>query len=189
MKIILVIIFFFSACTTQANDMLDDLGLAWGQSQKTLIENNFNLTECKSEAEITSCEVIHSAQGVAYGAQYILYFVQNKGVQKIQMPIRFLQGDMTGSEGKGLYNQLKNYLTLRNDAPKSSEYVGRKLYGEYDEFYQCLKYKGCGSWVSFWELENGDYTYIALYGIAPGTGYLVLFNESKLWVDTVKNSK
>lgn len=187
MRRLLAIIFLLTTSTTFANEMLDDLGLAWGETQKTLTEKNFNLTKCSTIKKITSCEVIHSAEGVAFGALYILFFDQSAGLQKIQMPIRYIEEDATGKEGKSLYSELKKYLTKRYDKPKSYEYVGRKLYGGYDEFYQCLKYDGCGSWASFWEMEDGDYTYISLIGVSEDAGYLVLFNESKQWQVIVEN--
>lgn len=166
--------------------MLVDLGLEWGQSQQTLIKNNFNLKRCETDGKITSCEVIHSVKGVAYGAQYILYFDETAGLQKLEVPIRYLSNDNTGEEGKSVYNELKNYLIGQYDQPHILEYIGRKLYGEYDEFYQCLHYKGCGSWVSFWEHKNGEHTYLGLIGVAKGTGYLVLLNESKQWQEIAK---
>jgi len=50
-------------------------------------------------------------------------------------------------------------------------------------------YTGCGSWVCFWENKNGDHTYLALVGVAKGTGYLVLLNESKQWQDIAKPNR
>ena len=183
MRILLAIIFACNATSALANEILSDLGLAWGQTQKALIKKNYNLQYCSKNNDVTSCEVLHSAKGVALGAQYILFFDEDNGLQKLQMPIKHITDDATGLAGKSLYNELKKHLNKRYGIPKSYEYTGRKTYFDYDEFYECLRHEGCGSWVSFWHMENGDYTYIALSGIANSSGYLILFTESELWQD------
>lgn len=189
MRILLAIIFLLTATNTQANEILTDLGLQWGQTQKELTEKHYQLDECITSKNITSCEVVHSQEGVAKGALYVLFFEKSTGLQKVQMPIRYITEDSTGEQGRALYQELKKHLTKRYEEPKSYEYTARKLYIEDDEFYQCLDHDGCGSWVSFWKIKNGDFTYISLLGVDKGAGYLILFTESELWQKIVENIK
>lgn len=189
MRILLAIIFLLTSNTALANEMLAELELAWGDTQEELFDKGFKLSNCAKNKTITSCEAIHPINGDTFGALYILFFDDNSGLQKLQMPIRYMTTDTTGSEGKASYSALKKYLNQKYNQPKSYEYIGRKLYGEYDEFYQCLHYDGCGSWVSIWETQTSDYVYIALVGVSKGTGYLTLYNESKHWQEIVASRK
>lgn len=52
---------------------------------------------------------------------------------------------------------MKSKLTAKYGTPTNSyEYIGRKLWDEYDEFYQCLAYSGCGAWISLFESKAGE---------------------------------
>lgn len=64
--------------------------------------------------------------------------------------------------------------------PVSYEYIGRKLYTESDEFYQCLRYQGCRSYVSFYSPIKGSDVGISvsLQGIKRGNGNLNIVYES-----------
>jgi len=189
MKILLSIIFLFALGTAQANEMLTELGLAWGQTQKTLSAKGYQLTNCLTKKSVTSCDVTHHIEGPALDAMYILFFDKYDGLQKFQMPVSYLEDDATGTKGIDLYHKLKANLTKRYDEPKSYEYAGQKLYTGQDEFYQCLQYDGCGAWVSFWNTSDGDFVYINLVGVDKGAGYLILFYESKRWQELVEAMK
>jgi len=185
MKTFFAIIFLFLTSNIQATEMLEELGLAWGQTQKSLSAKKYTLTNCLTNKKITACDVTQHVEGIAHDMMYILFFEANDGLQKLQMPIRYIEDDPTGEKGIDLYAQLKEAMKEKYGEPKSYEYVGKKLYTGAKEFYQCLQYKGCGTWSSFWSLPNDDFAYISLIGAEKESAYLVLFYESKRWQEIV----
>ena len=100
-----------------------------------------------------------------------------------------IDDDITGSKGKELYSKIKSSLTNKYGDSKNYEYTGRKIYDEYDEFYQCLKYSGCGNWMSFWEAKEGGIVALEIEGAARGKGYLRLSYESKNWSGIINERK
>jgi hypothetical protein len=94
--------------------------------------------------------------------------------------------------GIKLYGKVKTSLSNKYGEPTQYEYTGNELYDEYDEFYQCLMYDGCGTWASFWSIENGGVVMIELKGLSRGTGYLNMAYESAKWpniVDRINKEK
>lgn len=55
------------------------------------------------------------------------------------------------------------------------------LYEDADEFYQCLKYNGCGYWQIVLSNGNGELALVQIKGQARGTGYLRLAVEGPRW--------
>lgn len=189
MKRLLPLLFLLISTHGVANEMLTELGLAWGDSRQALTDKAFTLENCTEVNNITSCEVNSTAGSEQTPVTYILFFEHDVGLQRVEMPIRYITADASGTQGKFFYSKLKTYLSKKYDQPITHEYTGRKLYGGYDEFYKCLQYEGCGSWAAFWRLKNGDYAYIALVGVDQGSGYLILFYESETWQEIVNNYK
>jgi len=181
MKILLPIIFFFSTANVTASEVTAPFGLKWGQTQKELTDKEIYLTDCSTSKKITSCKTVNPVKGVSFGEYYMLYIDDRKGLQRIKMVSKNITSDISGSEGKALYSKVKSSLTKKYGSPEVFEYIGQKVYDEYDEFYQCLKYDGCGGWASFWEIKNGGDVSVQLNGLARGIGYLVLSYESKEW--------
>jgi len=189
MKILLPVIFLFVTTNVVASEVTAPFGLKWGQTQKELTDKKVDLTDCSTSKKITSCKTINPVKGVSFGDLYMLFIDDDKGLQKIKMLSKDISSDISGSEGKALYSKVKSSLTKKYNAPKAYEYIGQKLYDEYDEFYQCLKYDGCGSWFSFWEVKNGGNAFVELKGLSRGKGYLVLTYESKEWSSIIDSLK
>jgi len=162
MKILFAMMLLLIVNMTQANEMLTELELKWGQTQQELINKSFDLTACSTRESITSCEVFHSIEGNAFGALYVLFFDKNSGLQKLQMPVRYIENDNEGIEGKTYYKKLKAHLNKPYGEPKSYQYSGKAVYVKPEQFYQCLQQENCRSWSTFWHLKNGDFTYISL---------------------------
>ena len=55
--------------------------------------------------------------------------------------------------------------------------TGSKLFKEYDEFYQCLAYSGCGMWITIYESADKSIS-LEIKGLRRGIGYLVITTES-----------
>ena len=83
-------------------------------------------------------------------------------------------------------------LSKKYGAPKSSwEQVGLDLYKDSDEFYQCLKYDGCGQYVSLYEYAGG-YISLQIKGVSRGKGYLMIGYESPAFYaakDAIENKQ
>ena len=89
-----------------------------------------------------------------------------------------LSDDIYGTAGKQQYRNLKDLLTKKYGTPTNDiEYLGIKAYEDADEFYQCLKYTGCGALMSVYEFDGGAIV-IQLKGTGRGEGYLDIAYES-----------
>ena len=189
MKRLLPVIFLLSSANVFAKEITAPFGFQWGQSQKVLENKGVPLTDCSTKNKLTSCNTIKPIKGVSFGEQYRLILDDEKGLQKVILISKDITSDITGSDGKALYEKIKQSLTKKYGVPEAYESMGLKLYKEYDEFYQCLKYEGCGNWVAFWQIENGGNAIVKLKGLSRGKGYLTLTYESKEWsaiVDSLK---
>ncbi|MGV3526280.1 MAG: hypothetical protein ACO1RX_18825 [Candidatus Sericytochromatia bacterium] len=63
--------------------------------------------------------------------------------------------------------------------------TGLKLYEDGDEFYECLRYTGCGYWSSFWKVDGENRIQLTLKGLSYGTGYLVISYEGPQWSQAI----
>lgn len=174
--------------------------MQWGQSQSDLKRSGLSITDCKKSGELEYCLASGHDKPISFAEAYYLYFIPNYGLQKVLVIGENITGDVYGSEGKTNYKNVKNSLMKKYpeaDGYKHTafEYIGRKLYDESDEFYQCLKYDGCGSWQTFIGAENDDalgYFIVELKGSSRGTGYINLTYESSNWgkyLDEMKNKE
>ncbi len=65
-------------------------------------------------------------------------------------------------------------LTKKYGKPSSHlEISGQELYKDYDEFYQCLGYSGCGAYFSVYNFSGGTIG-LELIGQSRGEGFLKL---------------
>ncbi|ECK6867611.1 hypothetical protein FSD44_24235 [Salmonella enterica] len=94
--------------------------------------------------------------------------------------------DIYGAEGVELYEKYKKVLEGKYGKPKPSyEYIGRSLYKEKDEFYQCLSYSGCGQYISFFFPVKDSHMTISLElkGERRGRGRLEMVYESQAFMN------
>ena len=85
---------------------------------------------------------------------YTLVFDRDLGLQKIVVALKTIQGDITGSKGLEQYSSYKEILTKKHGEPLSLEVTGLALYDDPDEFWQCLRYDGCGAYFSAYDLGD-----------------------------------
>ena len=156
-------------------------GFNWGQSKEELVSAGVEFSTCLEKSGIESCQTSTPLKDVSFGDVYILRFDSEQGLQQVVMIGNSIESDVLGSKGKSIYSDVKSSLVKKYGEPESYEYVGEKLYDGYDEFYQCLKYDGCGVWASFWSPENGGHIQMRLIGLLRGVGHLKLTYESKDW--------
>jgi hypothetical protein len=179
---------FFFITNTHA-EILAPFGFTWGMSKETIISKGVVFKECKSDRSLDICQTKKSIRSVSFGDTYILFIDSKTGLQKIVMASKNITNDIRGTSGKELYFKVKKSLIKKYGEPKNYEYIGKKLYKEDDEFYQCLKYSGCGSWTSFWIKPKKGTVVAELLGLTRGKGYLKLGYESKSWSDILTSLK
>ena len=163
--------------------------MQWGQSQSDLKRSGLLIKDCKKSGELDYCLASGHDKRISFADAYYVYFIPGYGLQKVLVIGEDVTGDLYGSEGKATYNKVKNSLIKKYPEAdgyehSSFEWSCNKLYNELDEFYQCLKYDGCGSWTTFIGGANDvalGFFIIALKGSSRGTGYITLTYESPNW--------
>ena len=190
-KVITGIIIFILVNNAYAaeTETLAPFGLNWGESKQKLKKSGVVFDKCTTELGLSICSTKKPIKPVSFGDIYQLVFDSKRGLQKAVMLSNDITDDITGREGKELYGKVKNSLVKKYGEAKDYEYSGLKLYDEYDEFYQCLAYSGCGSWLSFWEPVNGGTVSVSLEGLGRGKGFLKISYESKKWAIVVDERK
>ena len=170
-------------------------GTTWGQSVGELEKAGMVCSEKETDSDndLVTCKTTSLFKDISIKDFYFLLFSKQYGLQKVVMFSSDVTGDITGREGKELYNKYKSVLTKKYSDPSFEwESVGRKLYKEYDEFYQCLAYDGCGNYVSHFKPKDGGLVAIELKGLSRGKGFMKLTYEGSKWIkhlDEVKNRK
>jgi len=189
MKIYLqVIVVLLMTTNVYAGEVQAPFGFHWGESKQQITKQGVKLVGCNTNLSLTLCNTKKAIKSVSFGEGYQLIFDSRKGLQKVVMVSENITSDITGIEGKSLYEKIKNSLIKKYgevDADGSFEISGLKLYNENDEFYQCLAYEGCGYWQTLWSPESGGVILMQLRGISRGTGFLKMSYESKLWNDII----
>ena len=187
-KVIIIFILVNNAYATET-ETIAPFGLHWGESKQKLKKSGVVLDKCTTDKRLSICTTKKPIKPVSFGEIYQLIFDSKRGLQKVTMLGNDITGDITGSEGKELYIKVKSSLAKKYGETKDYEYSGLKVYDEYDEFYQCLAYSGCGSWLSFWEPVNGGTLSVSLEGLGRGKGFLKISYESKKWAIVVDERK
>lgn len=172
-----------------AEEIQAPFGFKWGQSKKDIMSSGVILSDCKNNNGLNNCRASNPLSPVSFGDIYFVVIDDDHGLQKVLMVGKDIDSDITGANGKELYENVKSTLIKKYGKPNSYEYSGRELYDEYDEFYQCLMYDGCGDWVSFWSPAEGGAVSVQLKGLKRGTGYIQLTYESKMWKSITELAK
>lgn len=178
MRIAAIILVSFLASTQvyAEGEVSAPVGLAWGMSGEKLI-TEFSSVPTDSPDELKLYKIENPPIKIpdfdlVYGA------VDNKyGLVRVVLIKKFV-GDIYGHDGFELYKKYKEILKGKYGKPDSFEYIGKKLYKESDEFYQCLSYGGCGAYTSFFPEKNNSGLYIELKGYGRGVGALRVIYES-----------
>lgn len=159
-------------------------GTTWGQTLGDLEKAGVVCSEKKTDTknDVITCQTTSLPKNVTIKDFYYLVFSNTYGLQKVVMLSTNITGDITGREGKEIYNKYKTILKKKYSEPSLEwESVGRKLYKEYDEFYQCLAYDGCGDYYSSFKPKEGGFVAIELKGISRGKGFLKILYEGSNW--------
>lgn len=179
-------VFAFALIPTSVIAADGPFGIDWGKSLSEIEAMGVTCSNKSTEDRFTICKTTSLPKNLSISEQYALYFDKKYHLQKVQMVSRNIENDITGSDGKETYSDLKSKLTEKYGTPTNSyEYIGRKLWDEYDEFYQCLAYSGCGTWLSLFESKAGEVIALQLKGLGRGKGYITLAYEGPSWSNAV----
>ncbi|WP_206483644.1 hypothetical protein [Thalassotalea sp. G2M2-11] len=158
-----------------ADTFPEPFGLTWEMSEAGLKKIGFAQISDSEGLKVFSSLSVPKAWSKA--ENYIVVTYKGKLVKAVAVSKKFTD-DIYGSEGKSVYKQVKNLLAKKYGSPSEQyETVGRKLYDDSDEFYQCLEYSGCGVYLSFFNFAGGMIS-VQLNGKQRGVGYLTIGYES-----------
>ena len=180
----------FQVESAYASEYDAPFGLVWGAKNKELekLGVTLKLDQRLSSVNIFNAETLPLTPS---GTIYIKLSIDDKfGMQRVNWIGGKTENDIFGSEGKKKFSELENIITEKYGNPLSDyKYVGKKLYREHDEFYQCLAYKGCGSWITFWRINSGGSISLELSGLGRGSGVMKLIYEGPGWEAVVNSVK
>lgn len=165
----------FSSSAFSEEKFPEPFGLTWGMSEVNLEKHGFTLASDSDGLKIFSS--VSAPKAWSKADMYVAITYKGKLVKAAASSTEF-KDDIYGTEGKNTYGQIKDILSKKYGNPTNEyERVGGKLYDDADEFYQCLEYAGCGTYLSMYEVKGGMIA-IQLKGKRRGEGYLSISYES-----------
>lgn len=176
-KYVLLVILAILPLSAMAQDAFPaPFGLTWGASAVDLGKLGF---VARGDAKNGMRTMISASAPKPWSrAESYIAIMYHDHLVKIVVQSESVTNDLGGSEGKKLYEDVKATLTAKYGPPAShTEDSGRKLYENYDEFYQCLDYSGCGLYDTIYKYEGGVIG-VRLQGQSRGKGFLSVQYES-----------
>lgn len=175
--------------TAIASDLSAPIGLTWGMTEVDAIKEGVVPTKTERKGPLSLVCTNEVPIPVSFAEEYLLVFHNTWGLQKMLIVGETIDNDIYGMKGKRLYSDIKKLLIKKyGNTEKSYEYVGRELFDEQDEFYQCLKYPGCGNWISLFKTPDIKFM-LQLNGIKRGRGYVDILFEGPKWDEYLENKK
>jgi hypothetical protein len=187
MKFLLISLFFYLVSSIAvAQDAA--FGLKWGMSKELVEKTGLVLTRTGGEGNIEIYRSTSVPVPLSIGETYSLSFHKSWGLQRLNMISKKIRNDPTGRESKEQYSNLKSALIEKYGNPKQiNEIFGNRLYKEFDEFYLCLRYTGCGMWSTLWDekLDVRGSILVEIKGLSRSDGYIRLGYEGPKWSDAI----
>ena len=161
-------------------------GLEWGVLQSELS----GLTNCSSKQSVAFCDIDSVPKPLSDAHRHLLAFDDKEGLVKVAYFGKPITDDPFGTKGVKRFNELK--VALLGKYPKAEKHdliqMHLKLYQDSDEFYECLRYSGCGFYALGISPEKGSII-LEISGLSRGQGYISLTYESPKWGDVIKKAK
>lgn len=187
--ICLSVVFALVTTTANAQDANEAMfGLRWGMSIQEVRSLGVNLTKEKGDRNIDTYTTNSLPKNLSDIEKYSLMFADGNLV-KMSAVTKNITNDPTGANGKERFEALKSSLTAKYGNPAlNQQSVGSKLFKERDEFYQCLKYPGCGMWAVAYDFSVKMIS-LELKGLGRGTGFLIIVTEGPGWDKALEKYK
>ena len=163
--------------------MAGAFGAEWGWSYQRLKDAG---AECQPIAfdDFNAYKCSKMPKGFSNVDFFNVIFDKVNGLQKIRMVGEDITGDPYGTAGKKRYMDYKNAISKKYGPAGDDltiEMVGLSLYKDSDEFYECLKYSGCGYYTALWNVNTGGTINVQIKGSSRGTGWVQLQYEGPEW--------
>jgi hypothetical protein len=179
MRKVIVSVFLAMSLTSLSHADGDALfGLQWLASPQQVKDLGVSLELQTSSESVSIYKTDSLPKNHSMAESYNLLFYRDSVLVKILMASKSITQDIYGTEGKEAFQGICNQISLKNKITNKICYSGKNLYEENDEFYQCLKYEGCGRWVAFFHSDNKDIM-LELRGLGRGSGYLRITAEAQ----------
>ena len=187
----IVIIAFLAGATAafaqeSPSEVQAPFGLEWGSLQSEFS----GLTNCNSKQSLTFCRTNSVPKPLSDAETYQLVFDDKEGLVKIRHIGKSITGDPSGTKGKERFNELKAALSSKYPKARKKDFIKMHiaLYRNSNEFYECLRHRGCGLYA--WNINPGKGTIgIQINGLSRGKGYIDLIYESPKWMDVFNRAK
>ena len=184
-RMFLISICLLTSLAYCGNDAM--FGLQWSMTTSQIKGMGIHLTYDSTVSGISGYKTDSLPKNHSMAEGYVLYFFKDSLV-KILMVGKTIDEDYYGIKGKEIFDQVFDQISSKMTVNRKITYIGKKLYDELDEFYQCLDYGGCGAWVAFFTGEN-QRVQLELLGLKRGEGYLKIVSESFKFGDIVERIK
>jgi hypothetical protein len=185
--IFLISLMLASAGAGASEGFPEPFGLTWGMSDAALIKLGF--TRPSTDTGPLHLFISKVAPKPWSEAETYAVVTYNDQLVKVVAISKSFTDDIAGDEGKAAYEKINRVLTNKYGKPASHmEVVGAKLYTEYDEFYQCLNYTGCGAYFTSYHVAGGTVG-VNLIGQSRGTGFLKVTYESPAFAKALDQVK
>lgn len=153
-------------------------GLRWGMSPKDVSSLGVTLAKKSADRNLETYTTTSLPRNLSDTEQYNLIFADGKLVKLVSIS-KDITGDPSGARGKEKFDAIAKALEEKyGAATDKAQVIGRKLYQEHDEFYQCLRYDGCGFWALIYKTPDKTIG-VQLKGLRRGTGFLVVTTEAE----------
>lgn len=118
------------------------------------------------------------------GAAYVLSYYKGRLLKVVAISTE-ITDDPMGTEGKATFRDLVALFTERYGKPFDGlQASGSTVYRRADEFYECLKYTGCGLWMAVFKTPEKTAS-IWLKGASRGKGHIEVTVEAAEWSGVV----
>ena len=153
-------------------------GLRWGMTPAQVQAFGVTLINTENDRGLDLYKTTSLPKNVSDAESYSLTFFNGRLV-KLWVVTKNITGDPTGAKGKERFGAFRSALAAKyGESAHNRQISGVALYTEWDEFYQCLAYSGCGIWASIFE-TNDKIVGIEIKGLRRGTGYIEITAEAK----------
>ncbi|MBR7782677.1 hypothetical protein [Undibacterium luofuense] len=177
-KIFLLCFLFVFSMSSNASEEKDAMfGLKWGMTKNDFEKLGIAIVLKKKQENLTIYKSSSVPKPLSGFSEYSYVFSDEKLV-KIVATGDTIFDDAFGEKGKERFSNLHDALTQKyGEQETGTKTVGLKLYKESDEFYECLRYQGCGMWTAIFK-TNSKSIVLDLVGVARGKGYVNIMVEA-----------
>lgn len=183
--ILAILLLALASFATETAGAKAPLGFKWGQE--------IDLSECVDFEDVgmylIDCKM-YTVPKPVQNLDFVHLLLYKGNLVKITVFMDNIEDDPYGTKGTKAYENMKSILSKKYGEPTSSaEIIGKELYQESSEFYQCLMYSGCGMFFSYWGEDDGSQVAVQLAGLGRSRGFIKLLYESKAFKEAVAELK